>query len=279
MSLCNPDTKLLWQRRSVAMTCFVFLIGSFGCSKTSSERNQTSTDAAMTQLNDAAPDVALIRVEENQGLLFGFFDDRGELRTVETIEAIHPWARSAVLVTSPKERLSGDKVYVADVRQKTAQGTYRVWVESRGAWLDRLMPKVTAFRAEGSVTARDAKKPSRRTSSQQSVRKRRGDKIVTRISTETATRAQTRVEVVMYGTAWCPACRNARTYFATKQIPFADYDVERDASAADELRALQQKHQLGQGIPVIVVKGRVFQGFNPTQMDAVLAFSGVRNVN
>ena len=57
--------------------------------------------------------------------------------------------------------------------------------------------------------------------------------------------------VTIYGTSWCGACKAARQYFASRKIPFADKDIERDADAARELAAKAAK----MGIPTDRVPG------------------------
>lgn len=64
--------------------------------------------------------------------------------------------------------------------------------------------------------------------------------------------------VEMYATSWCGYCRKARQYFDDNNIPYMEYDIERDAEARaryDEFR--------GRGIPIIFVDGHRINGFNP----------------
>ena len=73
-----------------------------------------------------------------------------------------------------------------------------------------------------------------------------------------------RVEV--YGTSWCPACRQARAYFQSAGIPFDDYDVETDKDA----RARMDRLGGGSGVPAIVIGGRVIRGFSQEWCEAAL---------
>ncbi len=77
--------------------------------------------------------------------------------------------------------------------------------------------------------------------------------------------------VVLYGTSWCGACRTARQYFLSHNIPFVDKDVEKDATAADELQ--KKAARLGVSadrVPILDVQGRLLIGFDPRRVEALL---------
>jgi glutaredoxin len=77
--------------------------------------------------------------------------------------------------------------------------------------------------------------------------------------------------VTIYGTSWCGACRAARQYFASRKIPFADKDVEKDADAARELSAKAAKMGIPTDrVPVIDVRGRLLLGFDRARIEALL---------
>jgi glutaredoxin len=77
--------------------------------------------------------------------------------------------------------------------------------------------------------------------------------------------------VILYGTSWCPACKSARQYLTERKIPFADKDIERDASASRELR--EKAARLGvpaDRIPILDVRGRLLIGFDKSRLEALL---------
>jgi glutaredoxin len=77
--------------------------------------------------------------------------------------------------------------------------------------------------------------------------------------------------VTIYGTSWCGACKAARQYFASRKIPFADKDVERDADAARELAAKAAKMGIPTDrVPVIDVRGRLLLGFDRARVEMLL---------
>ncbi|MDF3030484.1 MAG: Glutaredoxin protein [Moraxellaceae bacterium] len=67
---------------------------------------------------------------------------------------------------------------------------------------------------------------------------------------------------VLYGTDWCPYCAKARQYFHGNGIRFRDLDIERDAEADRQYKALGHN-----GVPVIVYDDMVLSGFDARDMD------------
>ncbi len=73
---------------------------------------------------------------------------------------------------------------------------------------------------------------------------------------------------VLYGTAWCPYCKAARTWFRNNRITFIDCDVETDASCRKQFAALRQQHGVS-GVPMIVYQGEMWGGFDEYQMQEI----------
>jgi glutaredoxin len=70
--------------------------------------------------------------------------------------------------------------------------------------------------------------------------------------------------VVIYGAEWCAACNIAVAYMRRRNIPFVEKDVEKDATARSEARALvTEAHVAEDSLPVIDVRGTVMVGFLP----------------
>lgn len=77
--------------------------------------------------------------------------------------------------------------------------------------------------------------------------------------------ADGRAKVIMYGTTWCPYCKQQREFFAAHGVPFDDVDVE--ASEASELAYQSLK---GNGYPLIYVGYRRFSGYKEQEiLDAI----------
>lgn len=74
--------------------------------------------------------------------------------------------------------------------------------------------------------------------------------------------------VVLYATDWCGYCAKMREFLAQKNIQYIEHNIEKSAEGRQEYDQLNAN-----GIPIVVVKGRVVSGYNP---DAVLSiYSGV----
>jgi glutaredoxin len=73
-------------------------------------------------------------------------------------------------------------------------------------------------------------------------------------------------QVVMYGTASCPACQMARAYFNQHDIPYVEYDIEWSSKAKREFKKLG-----GRGVPLILVGNEKFLGWNQHAVAQALA--------
>jgi len=65
-------------------------------------------------------------------------------------------------------------------------------------------------------------------------------------------------EVELYTTSWCPYCHKARAFFSSRGIPFIEYDVEKDETAARRKRQLTNR----KGVPFVVINGNKVYGYN-----------------
>jgi glutaredoxin len=76
-------------------------------------------------------------------------------------------------------------------------------------------------------------------------------------------------DIVLYGTTWCGACRQARRWLSDNDLPYVDKDIERDSAAARALaRKRREQGVRGRGIPVIEVNGKLLLGFSPAAISA-----------
>ena len=77
--------------------------------------------------------------------------------------------------------------------------------------------------------------------------------------------AEGRPKVIMYGTTWCPYCKQQREFFAANGVRFDDVDVEASQSSEIAYRALQ-----GEGYPLTYVGYRRFSGYKEQEiLDAI----------
>ncbi|MFN7991733.1 MAG: glutaredoxin family protein [Candidatus Micrarchaeia archaeon] len=72
--------------------------------------------------------------------------------------------------------------------------------------------------------------------------------------------------VIVYSTPTCPYCVMAKSYLKSRGVRYEDVDVSLDRGRAMEMiRASGQ-----QGVPVIVIGGRVIVGFDRPGIDHAL---------
>lgn len=71
--------------------------------------------------------------------------------------------------------------------------------------------------------------------------------------------------VVLYATDWCGYCQKTRAFFKQNNIAFVEYDIEKSAEGKAQYDKLN-----GSGIPLVVIRGEVLRGYNPSAMKSVL---------
>jgi len=64
-------------------------------------------------------------------------------------------------------------------------------------------------------------------------------------------------KLVMYSTSWCGYCKRARKYFRKNNIPYTDYDIEKNTKAKQRYNKLG-----GNGVPLIHYKHKKMTGFS-----------------
>ncbi len=222
----------------------------------------------------AKPDLIsmALRVEGAQ-LLYTFFDNRAEMITVDRPQDVALEARAEVMVTNPRALLPGNLVQLVDLTKPRKDGTFRAWGDERSAWLDRVMPQKSVLdKITAEQLALASKQPA---AGQATLPPPPPDKRPRRRKAKKKPQApvqQTKDQVYLFSTDWCPACRSARAYFKQRGIAYEELNVQNDAQAAKEYMALQRRFRFKEGtVPVIVVNGRVLAGVSPRQIEAALA--------
>ena len=184
-----------------------------------------------------------IKVRANAKMLFTFAAPGGAFETASELakvpEGARGWVRVVDVGVKPEHRLDLELVYVADLRQPRADGTYPYVVMSRSAF-----ESLAQNRAGGATTP---------------------------ASQPVAGAAAGAAKVILYATSWCPACRAAREYLSTNHVPYVEKDIEKDSGAADELLAKSRAQGVStSGVPVLDVSGTLMQGFNPERLAKML---------
>ncbi len=75
-------------------------------------------------------------------------------------------------------------------------------------------------------------------------------------------------KIVLYSLSWCPHCKEAKEYFAQRNIPYTNRDVEQDEEAADILLNKYQSNT----VPLIVIGNdeAVLRGFTPEMFEQAI---------
>lgn len=166
---------------------------------------------------------------ELDGLLMIWFDAQGAhtaARRSDIPEAHRSRVRIDSLRVPPEKRLDPDHVYVADLTAAGKDGSYPVRKSSR-SWFDAQV-----------VAARPAAPP-------------------------TDTPGANSADVTIYMASWCGACRAAAAYLRSRNVPFQERDIEKDAAANNEmLRKAQAAGKSPSGVPVIDFRGQLILGFD-----------------
>lgn len=72
--------------------------------------------------------------------------------------------------------------------------------------------------------------------------------------------------VVMYSASWCGVCAQAKAYMQARGIPYTEHDI--DASSKNKKQLIMLG---GRGVPLIIVGKQRMSGFNPRQLERMLA--------
>ncbi|MCC7539779.1 MAG: hypothetical protein IT379_26385 [Deltaproteobacteria bacterium] len=214
-------------------------------------QNASTTSADGVTVETPEPIQPPFEIREGaSNLLFVFREPNGNLRNASKLADVPAERRAAVRVDSlsipPERRLDPRYVYVADLRARGEGGRYRVVKMLReqfeaGAAIDGTMPAPAAPTAVAGSGA-------------------------------SGSGANGDAQVTLYSTSWCGACRSAAQWMRSRNIPFVERDIERDAAARSEMQArAAQQGFVPRGVPVIDVRGTLVQGFDPHQIERLLS--------
>lgn len=73
-------------------------------------------------------------------------------------------------------------------------------------------------------------------------------------------------KVVLYATEWCGYCAKTRTLLKENNISYVEYDIEKSAEGKSQYQSLN-----GRGVPLVIVKGQLIRGYNPSLMQELLS--------
>jgi glutaredoxin len=224
----------------------LLLVGVCGLTSGCKQRSAQASSSA------EAPPAIVVRAE-TEGLLLTWIDDKGDFHVETRVADVPMMGRDAVRVAEPeKSSAEGDRIYVVDLRQARADGTFPV----------RMMP-----RADFEALAVARREKSGPTLANAGASPSAGPEP----SASSSSQAAPRPLVIVYGAEWCGACHEAARYLKKKGIPFVEKDVEKDSAAEREMEQKLAKNGLrGGSIPIIDVRGKVMVGFSAEAIDSAL---------
>jgi len=74
------------------------------------------------------------------------------------------------------------------------------------------------------------------------------------------------VHVVVYTTGWCPVCKRAKAWMASRGIPYEERNIELSSEDARAMRAINPRGS----IPTFDVEGDVMVGFSEQGLVAAM---------
>lgn len=205
--------------------------------------------------------------QDSAGLLLIWIDAKGDFHTEQKVADVPLEGRDAVRVIDPDkdEGTSSDKIFVADLRQAGADGTYPVKTMTR-AEFEQL---AVARRAQHGPTLASAGPPPPNPTGANPPPLPPTNAVPTPPPGSAAANV---TPVIIYGAAWCGPCRQAQAYLNKRGIPFVEHDIDEEPGAVREMKQKLSRAGIpyrGQ-IPVIDVRGKMIVGFSEESLDDAL---------
>lgn len=212
--------------------------------------------AAGAASHDAA--VALPEIRPDGGdILLTWIDDKGDFHVETRVADVPLMGRDTVRVVDPDkdEGTHADRIFVADLRQPRADGTFPVRTMTRADF-----EAIAVARREKAGPTLASAAPQEPAPSSSAAPADQGTQ-----------KPSAQPAVIIYGAEWCGACHDAARFLRSKGIAFVEKDVEKDPAAAREMQQKLAKNGLRSGsIPVIDVRGRVMVGFSAPEIENAL---------
>ena len=204
----------------------------------------------------AQTELPLLEVSKDSALFFTYVEPNGMFATTDKAEKVSEVARGLVRIMGRAKgeapRLNNANVEVIDLRELLAKGKARPRVVSHEAFetgaLAQLPPGDSCPLA-GPHGPPLPEEPHKK-----------------------AEPGDDPPIAILYGTRWCEACKVARQYLISNRIPYTSKDIEKDPSAARELREKASRFGIAADrVPILDVRGRLLVGYDETRMDGFLA--------
>ncbi|MEO7092519.1 MAG: glutaredoxin family protein [Polyangiales bacterium] len=212
-----------------------------------------SSNASRIEGEGSKPELPPIVIrDQSTELTFSYITLEGGFKTVNKVDAVPYEARDAVRVWSDVsgDGVAGPYVYVADLRNKLADGSYKCDVFPR-AYFDDLAEGRRKKLAAGPTAplATEGQPPG---------------------GSGAPPTGDGKLTVIIYGADWCQPCHQAEAYLKGKGVPFVHKDVD-DPNVSEEMQdKLQAAGIQTHSIPVLDVGGKLLVGFEASELDQAL---------
>ncbi len=207
-----------------------------------------------------APSLPALSIKEDTpNLLLTWVDDRGDTHSAQHPSEVPQEGKALVrVVVSDREEGTRDPLYVVDLGQASADGSFAARAMARREWesilekrretfLGKLAPKTAAPTQSGAAGTPPGPSPS-------------GSSTVAGLV------------VTIYGASWCKPCHQAADYLRSRGIQVIMKDIEESQEAASEMTAkLAKANRRGGSIPVIDVRGQILIGYDRGQLEQAIA--------
>jgi glutaredoxin len=241
LGIKTPEMLRTWLTMLLLATA---LLASTGCGRQS---DQDDHESAATPTTNELPPLDL--TDDTPNLLLTWVDAKGDFHVVQQVGDVPEAGRERVrVVQTNREAGTGQLVYVADLRTKTADGKYPVQTLTRAQWDE--------IGAERRKQRLEALAPSASASAPAPPPKIKPGELV----------------VVVYGADWCKPCHDAERYLKRRGVDVRLKNIEEDAVARAELQGKLKRANLPgtAQIPIIDVGGQLLVGFSPSALDRAL---------
>jgi glutaredoxin len=198
----------------------------------------------------------LVLKDDTAGALLTWIDDQGDFHVVEHVADVPEAGRGTVrVVLADRKDGTGESVYVADLRTKSADGSYPVKTMSRSAW-DELGAGKRKARLEALAPSASPSAPAPAGSAEAAPSLAQAGE----------------VHAIIYGASWCGPCHQAEALLKSLGVKVVKKDIEESDEAQREMQEkLARAHRRGGSIPVIDVMGQLFVGFSEGALKAAVA--------
>jgi glutaredoxin len=226
-----------WFSRFAMLLALLVVVAPLGCD---------TADDGTTPGADGAELPKLQLTDDTPELLLTWLDERGRTHTGISLSEVPEGSKKMVRVIT-RDAGHGSLFYIADLSNKSADGSYPVRTMRRSEW-EALLSK-----ARADYRAKHAPPPQ--------------------ASAPAAPGAPTdhgnsghagQVTAIVYGASWCKPCHQAAAFLKKQGAKVVEHDIEKEPRYAKEMHAkLRRAGKRGGSIPVIDVGGVIMQGYSP----------------